>query len=179
MNQISEIKEFYSNGIWEERFSNTFDQLKRSQDENFYNFVLKVISENRNEKYVEEAMRSLKFYKLNSKTQEEKKPVISAIQAIVLSKTSSLAMKERAIIELGNLGDWPDKALREIIVSDEDRYLKIYAFRAILTQLKLPYQVIDLETDLAKDGEIEPSFARIELITQARADGHFDHLKSE
>jgi hypothetical protein len=109
---------------------------------------------------------------------EQIKNTNELLEKVVRTDNYSLEAKKEAIVQRGYFSEWPDLLLREVLEKGSEEELKIFAYRSILTELKLPYQVIDLETSLAINGEIEPSFDRINEVTQARADGHFDHLNS-
>jgi hypothetical protein len=153
----------------------SIDFLKDEPNEKILPVISKILSEEKSEGFILEMMKLLKWYKNLSEELDYQNSILS-IRKIIKNKDASLQIKMQGITALGDLCEWPDSTLRKIIESESDKTLKNYAFRAILTQLKLPYQVIDLEYSLALNSEIEPSFDRINEITQARADGHFDHL---
>ncbi len=172
------LEKNYESGNWTDEVADLFNTLKRIEDPTLFNFIVKVLSEKPNNTYTEEALRSLKFFKTRMQEDSHHEKIIDSIQHIVEDTKISETIRERAIMELGNIGSWPNKTLRNILEFETDRYMKIFAFRAILTQLKLPYEVIDTEIEKAYENQIEPSFHEINRITQARADGAYDNLVS-
>jgi hypothetical protein len=178
MNNLKNLTQCYESQKWNESLESIFDDLKRQDNKDFFDFLLRVISEGKTEKFVEESLRSLKFLHKFFENQNDKKTLILLIQKLATDDNISPAIREQAITELGNLGEWPDLALRSVIESNDAKYLKIFAFKAILTQLHLPEQVIRTEFRRVLHDEIEPNFHEINRITQARADGQFDHLNS-
>ena len=172
---IRVIEENYNKSIWQDSVLKNFYELQDSPTKEFFPLLLKIVTEKRGDKFLDTSLRTLDYYQ-SILTDSEIDSVKDALRQIIEDEGCSLEIHKQAIAQLGYLGTWPDIVLRNIIEKSTERELKVFAFRAVLTQLKLPYQVIDLETTLAIDGEIEPDFNRINLVTQARADGHFDHL---
>ncbi len=156
----------------------SFYALQDKIDPEFVPFLKKLIEESKNEKITKMSLETLNFYR-ETMDDEQLENTNKLLGEIIKRENSPLEVRKEAIIQRGYFSEWPDTALRNIIEKENELELKIFAFRSILTELKLPYQVIDLETSLAISGEIKPNFDRINQVTQARADGHFDHLSSE
>ncbi len=176
MQQIVEkIKLAYKNNFWDESVANLFYELWSDPPLEFIKDIELFISQSKNEKFTEESLRMLGFYR-DLVSIDEVNHIKNTLQKIVGNLECSDLIREQAISQLGLYGEWPDLALKKIIENDSPENLKIFAFIAILQQLKLPPQVIDLESHLAATGQVSPSFHRINQVTQARADGHFDHL---
>jgi hypothetical protein len=176
-NPIQVLLDAYNNDVMSDEFMEAIDELKDEPDANVLPLISKILSENKSEGISSEVIGLLRYYK-NFLDDSAYKESTENIRKIILDVKNSDSLRLDGINALSYLSEWPDLTLREVIQSDGSRELKNFAFRSVLTQLKLPRQVIELETSLAIQGEIEPSFARIEQVTQARADGHFDHLQS-
>jgi hypothetical protein len=171
------ISDLYSKSIWNLEAENAFYDIWGNPQINFLPNVENMIFENKNSKFTEESLRLLGFYKAIFK-EEDFPRIVKLLHKVILEPSYEEITKQQAIMQLGSFGEWPDMALRKILENESSRDLKVLAFRAILEQLRLPHQVVDLEGHLAATGEIEPDFDRINQVTQARADGHFDHLKT-
>ncbi len=171
------IIQAYESNIWNADIENCFYEMWNQPTNDFFNEVKRMISEQKNDKFTEEGLRLIGFY-THFLTDEQKELVVELLQSIISERKSGSSVIEQAILQLGSFGSWPDLTLRSILQNEPNRGLRVLAFQAVLMQLKLPHEVIGLEAELAINGDIEPSFARIEQVTQARADGHFDHLQS-
>jgi hypothetical protein len=169
------ISDLYSKDVWNSDSESAFYDIWGNPQINFLPSIENMIFENKNSKFTEESLRLLGFYK-DVLVEKDLSRVIGLLHKVIFESSYDEITKQQAIMQLGSFGEWPDLALRKILESESSRDLKVLAFRAILEQLKLPHQVVDLEGHLAATGEIEPSFDRINEITQARADGHFNHL---
>jgi hypothetical protein len=174
---IEKIKLAYKNNTWDESIANLFYELWSDPPLEFLPDLELFISESKNEKFTEESLRMLGFYR-DLVSVDEVERIKKTLQRIVGDSECGDLIREQAISQLGLYGEWPDLALRGIIANDSPENLKILAYIAILQQLKLPPQVIDLESHLVATGQASPTFHRINQVTQARADGHFDHLKT-
>jgi hypothetical protein len=176
---ISEQKIFdsYTKNTWDHEVESAFYDIWNQPNYEFLEFVTSIINSNKNNHFTEEAIRLLGFYK-DLIVKSDREIIKKLLHNVVSTSKYNDSSRQQAIMQLGVFGDWPDLTLRNILETDQPRDLKVLAFRAILEQLKLPHQVVDLEASLAVNGDIEPNFDRINQVTQARADGHFDHLDS-
>jgi hypothetical protein len=162
---------------WNSQIRENFYVLQDEIDSEFIPFLENLIDENKNKDITKISLETLNFYR-QIMSDKQIKNINELLEKIIKTDSYSLESKKEAIVQRGYFSEWPDLLLRGVLEKSSEEELKIFAFRSILTEMKLPYQVIDLETSLAINGEIEPSFDRINEVTQARADGHFDHLKS-
>ena len=123
-----------------------------------------------------ETLKSISYVLEFSEFQNQKEKINDALPKI-FKKFDNLSIKEFCVIVRGSLSSWPDTFLRSVILDKNASSIKMFAFKSILAELNLPESVIDNETERIANGEIEPDFNEINRITQARADGKYNHLE--
>jgi HEAT repeats len=101
--------------------------------------------------------------------------IIEKVRKILLNSENPY-VRMTAASSLGQISKWPDPALRQCLMHEKDRDVRISAARAILTLAKVNIFATDMEIDRMKAGEIEPEFAEIQRITQTDADGGYEHI---
>ncbi len=170
------IFDSYAKNIWNSEVELAFYDVWNQPNYEFLEFTISIVKSNKDKHFTQEAIRLLGFYK-DLITESDRKEIKKLLDYVIPNVEYDDSSRQQAIMQLGVFGEWTDLTLRKILETDQPRDLKVLAFRAILEQLKLPYQVVDLEASLAASGDIEPNFDRINSVTQARADGHVDHLK--
>lgn len=109
-----------------------------------------------------EGMSALYYYDLSSNELEKVRKI--------LMNDSDGGIRIRAAGVLGLKSKWPDLALREAIEKDKDRHVRIGAVKAVLYLVQVPVPTVNKEIGRMESGEIEPSFAEIERITQELSD---------
>jgi hypothetical protein len=102
--------------------------------------------------------------------------IIQSVRKILNSDTDEY-VKMTAASVLGEKSIWPDVALKNSISNEVSRNVKISSARAILKLAKVSFLAIKYEITRMESGDIDPSFAEIERITQADADGKYKDLE--
>jgi hypothetical protein len=175
--EVRSILESYKKNKFDAAVRNSFDVITREKNIEWLDVASLILSDIKSDAFVEETLRTVNYFRDSFQSENQKEEILNLIGKIALESSNSSEVRTQAIIQLGNLGTWTKTPLRSILEEDPVTDLKLFAFRAILTQLKLPESVISLEFKRALYGEIKPSFHEINRITQARADGSYDHLE--
>jgi hypothetical protein len=178
MNNIKTISEGYAIGSFTGEVQSAFDEIIQEKNSEWIQIANHILSDKKSEEFTEETLRTINYFRNSFTSENQKEETLRLVGEIAVDVSSSSEIRSQAITQLGNLGIWPDSSLRQILEKENDLELKVFAFKAILTQLKLPESVISSEFRRALYAEIEPSFHEINRITQARANGEYDSLDS-
>ena len=171
------ITEHYAKNQWTDETLDAFYDLRDNPDTDYLPELFKMISENKGEDFVVNSLETLDYYRDEPKLKSEK--ITDLLKKLIADHEFSVESRKAAIIQFGYFGKWPDATLRKVIESDSPEDLKIMALRSILYQLKIPESVVSEEVnDFINNGsEISSNsiYSTVHRITQARADGKYDH----
>ena len=161
---------------WSDDIPKAFKILRKERDPQFIKTLVKVIEQRPSDDWINIALKTIPYYSEVPEISNFKQEIL-VLTEVFLNLNYSIDIRWNATTVFGALSTWPDPILRNVILKDPERFVRLGAFTAILGQLKLPESVIAEESEKAAREDIEPDFNEINRITQARADGKYDHLE--
>jgi hypothetical protein len=175
---MSEIAALFKN--IESKFSSTVVEVSRethkivrdlakSNSDELKAFLPKMLSDHRMDWRLEGLQAALYLDNLDESIIQDVRRVLNTDSDEYVRMTAASLLGEKSI--------WPDLALKNSILHDTSRNVKISSARAILKLAKVSFLAIRYEVERMESGDIEPLFAEIERITQADSDGKYNDLE--
>jgi hypothetical protein len=166
-NELKILENAINSDIWETQVLNSINFLKDSIENDVEKVITSGLKKSKNPKILSNLLKLIPYYIGENKFEVD--DLSETIRKIVLNESLEEQVRVPAISLLGEITEYPEPSLRKIIESDSEKYL-------------IHPDIIRRESDemLNSDFEISANqiFDSINRITQARADGHFDHLNS-
>ncbi len=161
---------------WSDDIPKAFKTLRKNLDPQFIKTLVTVIEQKPSNNWINIALKTIPYYSKVPEMSTVRQKILKIAEEF-LELNYPIDIRWNATTVFGALSTWPDPVLRKVILKDPERFVRLGAFTAILEQLKLPESVIADESEKAAQEDIEPDFNEINRITQARADGKYDHLE--
>jgi hypothetical protein len=163
MSELKIIAAMYDQKLFNEAVEFAFEKCREEPSVEFLNITLGILRSARDENFLDEALRSLKYLSdfIQSHHLEE---IFASIENIVRNSNYSISIRTKCVIELGNLKTDDDKLLVSIIESVEEKDIQIFAFRSALKLHKISRFQIDEIFEKLNSDVLEPNLVNFNTV---------------